>query len=402
MQGAHIPCIHIEVPGHPGSILRSVHHAGSRFDEKNKAGLAHLTEHLVIHSLLSNSAYHTTESEGIEAYARTQRETMEFTFTQLSDDLEKAIHHFENVFADFPLTESVTVQEKRIIEQELIFDEKDHNFLIHNAAMRQLFHGRSIAADLIGDKASRKSIESSDIQSFRDRYVNNLDECIVIIVEGTSFETQRKYFHECPLALPVLATGTVRPPEIRQNEIYLTHEHIPKDATQIDLYMRTCPVSDSGERPLFALLRRYLAMTTVSVLYRILHTERQLIYDLDTDAEFFEEGGYMQFTLETSTENAREVVRIVHDQLAKIRAGELDRELLEIHKKLFIRDMLLRAYTLEDVVEWYADGVLWQDTVTTMSEYADSIHKITEEDLKALALKYLQDSEIVTITTNAA
>jgi len=360
---------------------------GSRYEEKDKAGLSHFLEHMFfkgtqkrptafdISSLVDsvggiNNAFTGKDHTGF--YIKVQSRYIELAFDILSDTLKNSLY----------LQEEIDRERGTIIE-EINMYEDNPLYKIDDVFMELLFDGHPLGWSTAGEKKTVCAITRDDFISYTSRFYQASD--MVLVVAGKTTEEEikalaTKYFScfergKKEEILP-FTDGQVKP------QVKIKH----KKTDQAHLYFGYPAFSfkDSDRRPL-SVLNAILGGGMSSRLFIQVRERRGLAYYVHSDVEHFHEIGYVAALAGLNLGKIEEAIKVIAEEFKKLKDGEVKERELKKAKEFLKGRITLRLEDSYDVAVRYAEKELLEEKIETPDETFAQIDKVTAEDVRRVA-----------------
>lgn len=361
--------------------------AGSRYEEKDKAGLSHFLEHMFfkgtkkrptafdISSLVDsvggiNNAYTAKDHTGF--YIKVQSQYTELAFDILSDTLKNSLY----------LQDEVDRERGTIIE-EINMYEDNPLYKIDDVFMELLFDGHPLGWSTAGEKKTVSGINREDFVSYTNRFYQGSD--MVLVVAGRTDkeevrELSEKYFSCFEKGKKeefVKFEGEQTKPQVKIKQKKTDQAHLYFGFPAFSFY-------DPDRRPL-SLLSAVLGGGMSSRLFIQVRERRGLAYYVHSDVEFFHETGYAAATAGLNLGKIEEAVKVIAEEFWKLKSREVKEKELRKAKEFLKGRMTLRLEDSHYLATRYAEKELLEGKIETPDETFAQIDKVTPEDIKRVA-----------------
>jgi zinc protease len=125
--------------------------------------------------------------------------------------------------------------------------------------------------------------------------------------------------------------------------------------------------------------------------------ERGLAYSIYSSFNSEKSHGTFEFVMQTKNETALEAVRIVKDEIRRMREQRVSERELNDAKDYLSGSFPLRLDTNRKVASFIAQVEFFQLGMDYPERYADLIKKVTAEDVERVAKRYLQPDRLITV-----
>jgi len=249
----------------PSIAINVCYHVGSKDEDTNKRGFAHLFEHLMFEgspNLKPGEYDRICTSAGGENNAYTNEDKTNYFILLPSHQLELGLWLESDRMLDFALTKKSFNTQKSVVSEEKnqVFDNRPYG-TVSLEFMPKLFHSSGYAWDTIGDMNDLKAAKLEDAHEFYNKFYVPSNAVVTIVGDididktkiltekyfGTINRTssiQRKPFEEKPLAQETRKTilDNVQIPGVFW--AYRTPKENSKEFFSLDML---CDILSSGE-----------------------------------------------------------------------------------------------------------------------------------------------------------
>lgn len=369
--------------------------AGSRYEQKEKAGLSHFLEHMIfkgtkkrptafaISSLVDsvggeNNAFTSKDQTGY--FIKLQNKHLELAFDILSDTLQNSLFKQEEIDRE----RGTIIEEINMYEDTpmLDIDEVFYNLIYKNHPL-----GWSVA----GDKKTVSSIQRADFVNYCGRFYQASD--MVLAVGGGVTELQVKELAENYFG-GFQKGDKEKIVEYKEKQIKPQLKIKNKQTDQCHLYLGYPAFSFfDKDKTALSVLQTILGGGMSSRLFIQVRERRGLAYYVKAVAELHHETGYLAARAGVNIGKAEEAVKIILEEFAKVKEDVKEEELtkakeyLKGHISLNLEDSL-------EVAEWYCQKELMRGKIETPKQVFEKIEKVTLEDVRRVAKRVLKKNRV--------
>ena len=374
-------------------------HAGARYDLPKQDGLANLAAELITEGTKRRSARQISESLdflGASLSARSGEDLASISLTVLKKDLPAGLELLAEVLtsAVFP-QEEIERQKHAVIasiraKQEQPGEIAEMRFAA--AVFPQTRYGRPVE----GTEASVKAIPQASLREFYQRYYRP-NRSIMAIVGDISHQEMTEALNQAfrswgkgepppdPLALPVAQeSGTIR---------------VSKDLTQANLIL--------GQRGVGRENPDYYALQVMNYILGgggfssramdSIRNQRGLAYSVYSYFSAEKGHGIFQFVMQTKNETALQAIDIAKDEIRRMRQTPVSDAELNDAKDYLTGSFPLRFDTMGKVANFLAQVEYFELGLDYPERYPDLIRRITIDDVRRVAQKYLEPEKMITV-----
>lgn len=158
----------------PIVALNTTFHAGSKDEEKDKTGMAHLLEHLMFEgspNLPRGQFDEILTKNGGESNAYTTRDITSYFISVPSNHIETAMWLDSDRISGFGITdEGLEIQKDVVLEEKLLYVDNSPYGSLEEESSRRLFGKSSYGWPVIGDMNDLRRLQLSDLKDFFEKY----------------------------------------------------------------------------------------------------------------------------------------------------------------------------------------------------------------------------------------
>jgi zinc protease len=373
--------------------------AGSRHDLPNQEGLANLTARLLTYGTQRRTALQisdTLDFVGARLSAACGEDLASVSMTVLKKDLKIGLELLAEVLtaANFPQDE--IDRQKQSIIASIKAREENPGDIAQRRFAEALYPQSPYGRPVEGNEASVKALEQKTLKAFYDRYYRP-NRTIVSVVGDISHEeiarALNEALHSWQKGDP--ATAPVPPSKIGSSETIRVH----KDLTQANIVLGHNGVGRENPDYYAIQVMNYIlggggfsSRTLDSI-----RNERGLAYSVYSYFSAEKGHGTFELVMQTKNETALEAIRIANVEMRRMREELVTEEELKDAKDYLIGSFPLRLDTNRKVANFWAQVEYFQLGLDYPDRYGDFIQKVSREDVRRVAQKYLKPESLITI-----
>lgn len=380
--------------GHLGFFFR----AGSRFEKKNKVGLAHFLEHCVFKGTQKRNAIQTIsriDEVGGELNAYTAKEELCLHASFPKEYTSRAIE----LLADIAVN-PVFPKEELIKEKEIILDEIN-SYLdspyekIFDDFEEDLFKGHALGNNILGKKEGLNNFKKKDLEQFVKSYFTK-DNLVVSYVGEVPFKKVVKYLDKYLKNMPEKSLidsydnfSNYKPFDINRKEAnYQAHAVIGGMA----------PSYKDDDRIAMTLLMNILGGPALNSSLNILLREKHVLaYGVEANYVPYADIGFWQVYVGSESKNLKKSIKLIKRELKKMQNTSFTEGRLKKAKQQLKGQLALSMDSNSGLMHNLGKSFLAFGQIDTIQEIHKSIDEITSIQLKKLANKYMEASQISTL-----
>ncbi len=388
--------IAIPIPGLSSATALVLVGAGSRYEQKDKAGLSHFVEHMIfkgtkkrptafdISSLVDsvggeNNAFTSKDQTGY--YIKLQTEHLKLAFDILSDTLRNSLF----------LQEEIDRERGAIIEEINMYEDTPL-YKIDDVFYELMYDGNPLGWPIAGDKKTVSNIGREDFLNYTERFYQGSDMVLAIAGKVDAQEVKslaEEYFSSFTPGRKekFIEFGN------GQDKPRVKVEH--KKTDQAHLYLGYPAFSFSHpDRPALEVLSAILGGGMSSRLFIQVRERRGLAYYVSSTTDLYHETGLIAARAGLNLEKVDEAVKVILEEFAKIKSGEVTKAELAKAKEFLKGRAILRLENSRTTAEWYAEKELLEGKIETPDEEFAKISKVTLEDIGRVAQEIIKEKKV--------
>ncbi|MBU2577337.1 insulinase family protein [Patescibacteria group bacterium] len=370
--------------------------AGSRYEEKNKAGLSHFLEHMIfkgtkkrpsafeISSLVDsvgaeNNAFTGKDHTGY--YIKIQNRHLELAFDILSDTLKNSLY----------LEEEINRERGTIIEEINLYEDTPL-YKIDDIFYQVLYDDTPLGWSIAGSKETVSNIQREDFLNYTKRMYQAKDMVLVIAGKFNEGEVRRlseKYFSsiiEGEKEKLEKFTGIQDKPRVKV---------VNKKTDQAHLYLGYPAFSyHDTDRAALNVVSAILGGGMSSRFFIQVRERRGLAYYVRSSTDYYEETGLIAASAGVNLHKINEAVKVLLEEFNKTKNGDVKEEELRKAKEFIKGRVALRLENSRSVAGWFGEKLLLEGKIETPDEIFEKIEKVTVSDIERVANRIFDQNKI--------
>jgi predicted Zn-dependent peptidase len=377
--------------------------AGSRDEPPQISGSSHFLEHLLFKGTKARSARDIAEAfdaVGGDVNAYTAKEYTCFYARVLDRDLPMAVDHVLDMLQNSVIRGIDLESERRVILEEINMHEDAPDDLIHDLFQETLWPEHPLGRPILG---TRSSIETATRQQVRRFYRRHYVPANYVVVAAGSVD------HDALVRLvrARIDAGRVRstgPAGWRAR----TAGHAPgpsgrslvrrRRTEQAHIALGTNGLSRSDpDRFAFGVVNNALGGGMSSRLFQEIRERRGLAYSVFSYHAMYTEAGMFSAYAGTTPANAKDVLRLLREQLADVANGGLSAEEFERAKGHMKGSLVLSLEDPGGRMSRIGKSEISHGEILTVNEILRRIERVTLDDAREAAGRVLSQPMSLTV-----
>lgn len=374
--------------------LRSLHlrlsvKGGSLVEGKEKNGVAHFMEHMLVQGIPSFPNVHLLSSfaEGLAGNynAYTSQLTVSFTMTVPFPHAREAIRVASEVFFAPLFPEDVIEKERRAVLNEIKQDRDSRWYKFQEFYRNTRYVSDSpLKIRTAGTPEIVQSLKRSDFIEYWEKYFHPRN-AYLFLIGNLSKQNARamleEFFGKYRSTKAFPGYPQIDRSHLAGRDVSLRHDK-ELQVNYVDFTFPSLSLHDDIlPRVTQNIALIILGRLRTSRLFQLLRYQKGLVYGVSaTDAQW--PGlGYVNISSEVSSEHVEEVVELIAEELGKFREhGPLQKE-LDFTKNYLANSWLMAFDNPSSIADWISGEFLWKDKIRLPEDYIALLEKITVKDL---------------------
>ena len=362
---------------------------GSSNEDEPEAGLSHLIEHMLFRG---TSKYGSLEIDqifdtmGAELNAGTGKETTSVYARVLDIHLPEALDVIADMVWRPRFGEDDLVNEREIVLEEIAMYEDDPQDKVFDVLGEAVFAGHPLGRAIIGREEVVAETPADGLRAFHaQRYVPGN---VVVAAAGSVdhddlvARIERAQVERIGAAVP----GLITPPSPTAAQV----KFLKKDTEQVHVCLGGPGIArDDERRYALRVLDTILGGTSSSRLFQEVREKRGLAYSVFSFQSLFAGTGQIGVYLGTRPDNLQAAMRVVGDELARVREDPATPEELQRAKENVKGRIVLGLESTAARMNRLGSSLLAGLPLFTVDEIIERIDAVTREDLVELSAELL-------------
>jgi len=359
---------------------------GSRDEDEEEIGLAHLLEHMLFKGTVKRNwrqVLNSIEMAGGEMNAYTTKEKTCLYASLIADKTRMAIDLLADIslFSQFP--ESELEKEKKVIADEIDMYADSPEEMIVDEFYERAFPGHSMGTNILGQKDRILRYSRTDLLRFVNK-LHNQGHMVVSYSGPIDLNRVKKWSSESFGKQTLNKQEVVRIKPLFYNPFTLvkttTHHqcHLVYGNIAINMFHK--------QRTTAMLLANMLGGPALNSILNIsLREKKGLTYGVDASYNYYSDTGlfYIQWTADT--ENVSRSLKIVKHELLKFASQPYSARQLHLYKTQFKGQMIISEESNQGLMLMMGRSMLDFGEIEPLEKVLDEIEAITPNDLHRLA-----------------
>ena len=368
--------------------------AGSRRETPQQNGLSHFIEHMLFKGTKNRSAEEiarSVDSIGGNLDAFTAKELVCYNTKVLDEHLPIAMDVLGDLVLNPAFREDDIEKEKGVILEEIKMDADSPDYLVHEIFTSNFWKDHALGKPILGTKETVQSFNQDAIQ---DYYRGSYTPSNLLITAAGNLAHERLV----GLARDRFESLAPSAPE-QAPTVPATHARISlkskKELEQVHLCMGVpCYPIPHEDRFACYVLNTMLGGGMSSRLFQNIRERQGLAYAVYSELNPYSDTGCLSVYAGTSLESARKVVESVLREFTSLKENVSPAEEVRRSKDHLKGSLMLSLESTSSRMSNLARQEMYFGKFFSLDELADSIEKVTEQDVQRVAQTFFSPEQV--------
>lgn len=390
-------CVHRRVRSSVAYLALTIG-AGTRDEEPEQHGVAHLVEHLLFKGTQRRTAYQVNnflESVGGEVNAFTTKEETVISATCLREHYNRALDLLVDMAFNSTFKAKELEKEREVIIDEINSYKDSPAELIFDEFEERIFAGSPLGRDILGSKKNLQKITRDDLLDYTKSNYNT--DCMVF--SSCSSMSHERFERVCRAGLGKLAENRrtrqrVKPlgqpvfDVMQSRKTYQSH-------CLMGGYAYSC--YDERRVPLALLINILGGSSSLSRLNMALREKHALTYNVEASYTPYSDSGVYTIYFGCEEQKRQQALDMVESEVNKLKTTISAAELKRL-KKQFVAQLTIASENSESLMLSIAKSLLVFGEFDSTETIARRINEITSEQLQEIACDIFRPDNIFALT----
>ena len=385
-------------PSAPVVVTSVMYHVGSKDETPDRTGFAHFFEHLLFEgteNIKRGEWFKIVTSNGGVNNANTSDDRTYYYEVFPSNNLELALW-MESERLMHPVINKIGVDTQNGVikeEKRSRYDNKPYGNII-GAVKENMFKNHPYRWTTIGSMEHLDAATLEEFQAFNKKFYVPNNAVLVVAGDfgnGKAKEWIQKYFGSIQRGKDVKKQIFVEEPITQTIRAKYEDPNI-----QIPMVVATyrTPSMKTRDSRVLDLISSYLSDGKSSKLYKKIVDDKKIALQIDAVGFSQEDYGmYILYGLPMGTHTSADLIREVDEEIVKIQTKLISENDFQKLKNKFDNRFVNKNGNLEGIAENLATYYLLYGDVNLINSEIDLLHSITREEIRDVALKYLNPNQ---------
>ncbi len=363
---------------------------GSINENDANNGVSHFLEHLFFKGSTNHAPGEfdkILETKGALTNAATSKDFTHYYVTIPSKDFDLALEMHSDMLLNPLIPRKELEKERKVVIEEIMKDANSPNTIVYDNLINMLYTNHPYKRKVIGKADIISTIQRDQILDYYNKYYNPSNMVTVIVGDvdpAYAIEKVKNDFnaeYKKPLK-------NVYPQEKILTSQAKNTAYADTQTGYMIIGFRGTKINDKNSYAL-DVLATILGEGRSSIFYRVLKDEKQLVYSIDATNTGFKDDGIFYITTVFDPEKCEKLQDTVFEEIKNIQQHGVSAEQLQLAKNVIERDTYYGRESISNIAGEIGYTFVTTDDIKYYDTYVENIKKVTADDVKRAAIKYL-------------
>ena len=372
---------------------------GSINENDQNNGVSHFLEHLFFKGTTNHAPGEfdkILETKGAVTNAATSKDFTHYYITIPSKDFDLAMEMHSDMLLHPLIPRKELEKERKVVIEEIMKDANSPNTIVYDNLVNLLYTQHPYKRKVIGKADIISSIHRDQILDYYNKYYSPSNMITVIVgdVDSTlALERVKQYFNS-QYKKPVKNTYP------KKKILNSQARNVAYSDIQTGYMLIGFRGTDVDDKDSYALdvLATILGDGRSSVFYRTIKEQKQLVSSISASNTGFKDDGIFYISATFNPDKCAKLEQTIFDEIKNIQKNGVTQEQLRLAKNIIERDTYYARESISNIAGEIGYTYVTTDDIKYYDSYLENIKKVTADDVKNAANKYLgKDKSAVSI-----
>lgn len=367
---------------------------GSINENEGNNGVSHFLEHLFFKGSKNYAPGEfdkILETKGAITNAATSKDFTHYYITIPSSEFDLALHMHADMLTNPLIPRKELEKERKVVIEEIMKDANSPNHLVFENLNNMLYTQHPYKRKVIGTKDIISNIQRDEILNYYNKFYNPSNMITIIIGDiDTNYVIEKvKQEFDCDYKTPEKITNKKEKPLTTQKRT------IANSDTQIGYMLIGYRGTEIDNPDSYALdiLSTILGDGRSSVFYRNIKEDKRLANSIGASNSGYKEDGIFYISATFEPEKQKKLEENIFSEINNIQKNGITDEQLNIAKNIIERDTYYERESIANIAGEIGYVFVTTGDVKYYESYLDNIKKVSINDVKRVANKYLKQEK---------
>lgn len=379
-----------EVKSNPIVTIDTWIKTGSINENDENNGVSHFLEHLFFKGSTNHAPGEfdkILETKGAITNAATSKDFTHYYVTIPSKDFDLALEMHSDMLLHPLVPRKELEKERKVVIEEIMKDANSPNTLVYDNLVNMLYSDHPYKRKVIGKADIISSIHRDEIMGYYNKYYNPSNMVTVIVgdvdansaIEKVKSDFNSEYKKPIKNVYPKEKILTAQQKKVAYFDTQSGYMLIGFRGTKID------------DKDSYALdvLSTILGDGRSSVFYRNIKENKQLANTIGAANTGFKDDGIFYISTTFDPEKCKKLQDSIFEEIKNVQKNGVTQSQLQLAKNVIERDTYYERESISNIASEIGYTFVTTDDTKYYETYLDNVKKVTVQDVKDVANKYL-------------
>ena len=383
-----------EVHSNPIVIMDTWVKTGSINEDDKNNGVSHFLEHLFFKGSKNHAPGEfdkLLETKGAVTNAATSKDFTHYYIKIPSKYFEEALELHADMLLNPLVPRKELEKERKVVIEEISKDENSPNSVVYDNLVGMLYSTHPYKRKVIGTKDIIETIHRDDILKYYNTWYSPSNMVTVIVGDVDTAKTLdllKNYFS----SNSVLSEKSVYPKEKPLTEHKRKVEYLPTQSGYMLIGFRGVNINDADGYAL-DVLATILGDGRTSVFYRNIKDKLRLAFSISASNASFRDDGIFYISANFTPDKLCKLEDKIFEEISAVQKDGVTPEQVKLAQNIIERDTYYQRESVSNIAQELGYVAVTSGDIKVYENYVSNIKKVTPQDVKRVAAKYLGKSK---------
>lgn len=379
-----------EVKTNPIVTMDTWIRTGSINENDKNNGVAHFLEHLFFKGSKNHEPGEfdkLLENKGAVTNAATSKDFTHYYITIPSKHFNEALELHADMLMNPLIPRKELEKERKVVLEEICKDENSPDHVVYDNLVSMLYTTHPYKRKVIGTKNIIETIPRDEILNFYNTWYSPAN-MVTVIVGDVNAEDVLAKIKQNFNGNPQKAPKVNYPKEKQLTQQAKKIEYLPSQSGYMLIGFRGVPISDNDSYAL-DVLATILGEGRSSMFYQQIRDKSQLAFSISASNAGFKDDGIFYVSAKFTPEKLSKLEKNIFDIIQQVKKDGVTPEQVKLAKNYIERNTYYERESISNIAQELGYIMVTANDVSIYDNYVENIKKVTPEDVKRAANKYL-------------
>lgn len=358
-------------------------------DDKNN-GVSHFLEHLFFKGSKNHAPGEfdkLLETKGAITNAATSKDFTHYYITIPSKYFNEALELHADMLMNPLIPRKELEKERKVVLEEICKDENSPDHVVYDNLISMLYTDHPYKRKVIGTKEIIETIPRDEIFNYYNTWYSPSNMVTVIVGDVNAQEVLAKVKQNFN-GNPQKAPKPVYPKEKQLTQQAKKIVYLPAQSGYMLIGFRGTTISAADSYAL-DVLATILGEGRSSIFYQEIKDKLQLAYSISASNAGFKDDGIFYISANFTPDKLQRLEATIFDKINQVKKDGVTAEQVQLAKNVIERNTYYERESISNIAQEIGYIMVTANDIKVYDDYVANIRKVTPEDVKRAANKYL-------------